>query len=117
MKNKSAIAIILFLGIASCVHADQLFHNSNKISDYIENKDEYREYLNGVMNGFFWANAFSSSTNNVKSFCLPENITTSDIDYIGILDRHLKNSTSLDKEKYIEMSLMIALIKKFPCNN
>lgn len=117
MKSKSAIAIMLFLGMASCVHADQLFHNANKISDYTENKDEYRVYLNGVMNGFFWANAFSSNTSNVKSFCLPENVSTSDIDYIGILDRHLEKSTALDKEKYIEMSLMIALRDKFPCGH
>ena len=117
MRNKSAISITLFLGIATCVHADQMFHNANKISDYNENKDAYRGYLNGVMNGFFWANAFSSSLNNVKSFCLPENISTSDIDYIGILNRHLEKSTALDKEKYIEASLMIALKEKFPCKN
>ena len=117
MKNKPTIAVALFLGMTSCIHADQLFRNANKISDYIENKDEYRGYLNGVMNGFFWANAFSSNTSNAKSFCLPENISTSDVDYIGILDRHLEKSTDLDKEKYIEMSLMIALKDKFPCRH
>lgn len=111
------IALLAFVFITSSpAFGDVEFHNANQITDYEKNKREYSTYLNGVMNGLFWANSFTSAMNNVTLFCLPENVSPSDIDYIGILDRYISVGDKVEKVKYIEMALVAALIEKFPCN-
>ncbi|HCA6400373.1 TPA: hypothetical protein MXU26_002484 [Pseudomonas aeruginosa] len=114
MKIKSLLA--LAFTIVSPAFADVKFHNANLIADYKQNKAEYSTYLNGVMNGLFWANSYTMAVKNVKIFCLPENLSPSDIDYVGILDRHISSDANADKEKYIEMALVASLTEKFPCN-
>jgi hypothetical protein len=114
---KRYIILALAYAMSGQAFADVEFSNANPIEHYEKNKGAYSTYLNGVMNGFFWANAFAASKNNVKLFCLPENISPGDIDYLGILDRHISQGDNAKKEKYIEFSLVVALMEKFPCSN
>lgn len=116
MKNGVVFSGIILLGATQLGYAENAFSNANKISDYKANKSFYHQYLNGVMNGYFWANSYSSSQLGGRIFCIPENLTPSDINYIRILDTHIENKANAKREEFIEVSLLFALVEKFPCS-
>ena len=75
-------------------------------------------YINGVGNGFLWANSALQAANKEPLFCNPE-LTLNEDNYMALLDRQIKDGTPT-KTKWrdddpIEIILLRALQRTFPC--
>lgn len=115
-KNIIYFTIILLITI---VPATSLWADYN-VTSYLKNKDNktFQIYLNGVVNGYGWANSHLEFEKRPLMFCQPQNLALSYHNYIDIIDKELKTvnySKNSYNMLYIENILLDGLIRTFPC--
>lgn len=89
--------------------ADQFLHRLETASDGFD-----RVYIQGVGNGFMWANINLKVTGQKRQYCQIESISLNSDNYIDIVKKTIaKNPT--ERNDPIEMVLLSGLIDTFPC--
>jgi hypothetical protein len=89
-----------------------------KAAQKSDNLETVENYLDGVGNGFFWANATLHADNKEPLFCSPD-MALNQENYLTLLDREIKNGmspkTAWRDDDAIEVILLRALQRTFPC--
>ena len=85
-----------------------------------KNTTEFKDYINGVGNGYAFANLMaerdSSFFRKSKFFCSPDNLELTLEIYQSIIDKYLIESMLMYKKPMIEVVLYDGLVKTFPCD-
>jgi hypothetical protein len=80
--------------------------------------ESMENYINGVGNGFLWANSALQAVNKEPLFCNPE-LTLNEDNYLALLDRQIRDGTPTKTKWHdddpIEIILLRALQRTFPC--
>ncbi len=80
--------------------------------------ESMENYINGVGNGFLWANSALQAANKEPLFCNPE-LTLNEDNYLALLDRQIKDGTPTKTKWHdddpIEIILLRAMQRTFPC--
>ena len=106
-------AIMLFIIITS---ATSLWAYKNDVKYYLQNKNDLvlKTYINGVGEGYGWANVENGSAKNPLIYCQPAKLALSGLNYIDIIDRELE-AFNYPMDTPIEFVLLMGLKRTFPC--
>jgi hypothetical protein len=76
----------------------------------------YKNYMNGVGKGLFWANAALHNRGSQRLYCQPDNVELNRDNYLEVVDRYIAtHRNELSKDFPLELVLLQALVEKFPC--
>lgn len=113
MKSKVAplLAISFFLMVLP-IHALTLDRYESVKDDNV-----FKLYINGVGEGYSWANVFLKREDRPPLYCPPETMPLTPDNYLYILSSFIKRDrrTPLKPNFPLEMLLMKALQEAFPC--
>ena len=89
-----------------------------KAAQKADNLETIESYIDGVGNGYFWANATLHADNKEALFCSPD-MALNQENYLALLDREIKNGmpskAAWRDEDAVEVILLRALQRTFPC--
>jgi hypothetical protein len=89
-----------------------------KVARKADSIESIENYIDGVGNGFLWANSALQADNKEPLFCTPD-LTLNEDNYLALLDRQIKDGmptkASWKDEDPIEIILLRALQRTFPC--
>lgn len=87
-----------------------------QVKDYeaLKNTEDFKTYIGGIGNGYSWANAYLISKKGKEFYCAPPKLALTQENYLSILRDGIKEK-HISKDDYIEMILLLQLIKTFPC--
>lgn len=80
--------------------------------------DQFKAYLDGVGNGWLWANARLDAKKQPRLFCVPTNLFLRAENYIGLADSKIKSARAqgeLNDRYPIELIILMALEEAYPC--
>lgn len=112
-------AFLLAISIACTMYS------SSSFAVYVATLNQFREgeyfkaYLDGVGNGWLWANAKLESKKQPLLFCVPSTLRLTADNYLGLIDAKIKAARGaqggLNEKAPIELILLTALEEAFPC--
>jgi hypothetical protein len=116
MKSLPLSAIALLLLLSAPVFALPL--KQYQAARKEDSMESIVNYINGIGNGYLWANSALAAESKEPLFCNPE-LTLNEDNYLALLDRQIKDGTPT-KTKWrdddpIEIILLRALQRTFPC--
>ena len=93
------------------------------VGSYLESRDYggasfelVKSFVNGVADGYSWANINAEGTWGKQFFCPPEHMAVSQDNYLDILDGFIeRNKSWLEEDTPIQPIIIRSLIKTFPC--
>ena len=93
------------------------------VGSYLESRDYggasfelVKSFVNGVADGYSWANIDAEGTWGKQFFCPPEHMAVSQDNYLDILDGFIeRNKSWLEEDTPIQPIIIRSLIKTFPC--
>ncbi len=86
--------------------------------EMVKNTESFKNYINGVGIGFFWANAYLDGKELPELYCQPENVALRADDYLGTLAAYIeKYRTAYKDDTPLEMLLLRALGERYPCKD
>ncbi|MBT8333843.1 MAG: hypothetical protein HKP41_17185 [Desulfobacterales bacterium] len=115
-------AVVIIMACASNSGAEETFKTVS-LSSYLESRDNggasfelIKSFVNGVADGYSWANIDTEGTWGKQFFCPPEHLAVSRDDYLDILDEYIKrNKGWLADDTPIQPIMIKSLIDEFPC--
>jgi hypothetical protein len=114
MKSLSLMSLALLLSVPALSLPLKQYQAARKE----DSMESMVNYINGIGNGYLWANSALSAENKEPLFCNPE-LQLNEDNYLALLDRQIKDGTPA-KAKWrdddpIEIILLRALQRTFPC--
>jgi hypothetical protein len=89
-----------------------------KVARKADSIESVENYIDGVGNGFLWANTALQADNKEPLFCNPD-LTLNEDNYLALLDRQIKDGmptkAAWRDDDPIEIILLRALQRTFPC--
>jgi hypothetical protein len=89
-----------------------------KVARKADSIESIETYIDGVGNGFLFANTALQADNKEPLFCIPD-LTLNEENYLALLDRQIKDGmptkAAWRDEDPIEIILLRALQRTFPC--
>jgi len=89
-----------------------------KVARKADSIESIENYIDGVGNGFLWANSALQVDNKEPLFCTPD-LALNEDNYLALLDRQIKDGTPAKTawrdDDPIEIILLRALQRTFPC--
>ena len=77
-----------------------------------------KSFINGVADGYGWANIDAEANWDKQFFCPPEHLAVFQDNYLEILDAYIeKNKSWLAEDTPIQPVMMRSLIETYPCEN
>jgi hypothetical protein len=118
------LAIAIFMVSVSSPSAKETFKGVS-VGSYIKSRDNggasfelTKSFVNGVADGYSWANIDAEGNWGKQFFCPPEHTAVSQDNYLDMLDGYIeKNKSWLANETPIQPILIKSLIDTFPCKN
>lgn len=112
MKFIKLITTVLIILLSSINRVTAL-----TIKEYKEmsNEEIVKIYVKGVGEGLMWGNTMINVRQNTNIFCPPPKMALNGENYISILQKELESNSSYKDSDPIELVLVLALEKVFPC--
>lgn len=115
-------AVIIIMACVSSSGAKETFKDVS-VGFYLESRDNdgasfelTKAFVNGVADGYSWANIDAEGNWGKQFFCPPEHLAIERDDYLDLLDGYIeKNSSWLADETPIQPVVLKSLIERFPC--
>lgn len=91
------------------------------VSRYLEFKKSqpsFTDYLVGIGRGVFWSNTMLEVNNQKPFFCMPNKLALDQGIVLSLIDQEVRNPSSGKQWKEdtpIELIMVVAFQKKFPC--
>ena len=86
--------------------------------DYVKSQPAFTDYLVGIGRGVFWTNTVLEISNQKPLFCMPNNLALDRGIVLSLIDQEVRNPSSRKPWKEdtpIELIMVVAFQKKFPC--
>ena len=116
MKSLLLSCCALMALVASSAYSMPL--KAYKVARKADSIESIENYIDGVGNGYLWANSALQADNKEPLFCSPD-LTLNEDNYLALLDRQIKDGmptkAAWRDEDPIEIILLRALQRTFPC--
>jgi hypothetical protein len=87
----------------------------DSIDKYRKNDPQISLFLNGLLQGFEWANSFLHTANRPEIFCEPEKLALTVNQEVDILNRYIEENPTYSNYP-VGAVLLQALRDAFPCS-
>jgi hypothetical protein len=122
LTNRTILAIVIIMLCVSNSNAEEKFKEVS-VGSYLESRDYggasfelVKSFVNGVADGYSWANIDAEGTWGKQFFCPPEHMAVSQDNYLDILDGFIqRNKSWLEEDTPIQPIIIRSLIETFPC--
>jgi len=116
------LAIVIIMACVNNSAAEETFKGVS-VGSYLEFRNSggaafemIRSFVNGVADGYSWANIDAEGNWGKQFFCPPEHMAVSQNNYLDMLDGYIeKNQSWLADETPIQPIMIKSLIDTFPC--
>ncbi|WP_221795001.1 hypothetical protein [Oceanobacter mangrovi] len=121
-------SLLIGIGLVVFSHASLALSADEYQQLLQESRPVMKLHINGVVLGFDWSNRMLKASDSQELYCMPDTSELSVDDYMTLLDQQLEQSaavtenqasndsdTDTDTNVPVELSLLVALVKKYPC--
>ena len=111
-------AVVLACAACAPAHADMKLEDYRPYENTGALPDSVKSYVDGLGEGYVWANALLATRDEPKIFCTPE-FGPPDGDFVSLLNAQIASHAGMtrpyDDDARLAMILLDALINAFPC--
>ena len=116
------LAIAIMMLCISTSRAEEKFKDVS-VGSYLDSRDRggtsfelIKSFVNGVADGYSWANIDAEGKWGKQFFCPPEHMAVSQDNFLDMLDEFIeKNKSWLEYDTPVQPMIIRSLIDTFPC--